>query len=69
MSKPDYQLVLSIDRCPTHGYWAVSIGRGYGSTRLTPTKCCGRWDTVREWKFSEEDAERLISAVQDERWP
>jgi hypothetical protein len=66
MSKSPDPLVLSINRCPLHGYWAVCIGRSYGSTRLTPGKCCGRWDTVREWEFDEAEAARLISAVADE---
>lgn len=55
---------LSIDKCPVHGYWAISIneeavdGSGIG-TRVTPGKCCGMWSSVRNWKLSSAEWEAL----------
>lgn len=52
---------LCIVRCPTHYYYAISIDdpdTGIG-TRVTPSKCCGRWDTVKEFWLSEAQWENL----------
>lgn len=43
---------LSIDRCPEHGFWAVCVDDEGGGVRVTPSKCCGRWDRVKAWKLS-----------------
>jgi hypothetical protein len=59
-------VILSINKCPAHGYWSISIGDEHGSVRLTEGKCCGRWDTVREWRYDETQASRLLSDVTDE---
>ena len=51
------KLRLEILRCPVHGYWAI----GLESTRLTNAKCCGRWETVKEFRVP---ADRLIKDVE-----
>ena len=56
---------LAISRCPTHReFWAVMVededGRG---TRVTPSKCCGRWETVKRWKLDERMANEIIDEV------
>lgn len=48
---------LCINECPKHRYRSISIdiiradGTGYG-TRVTPSKCCGSWTTVKKWPLS-----------------
>lgn len=59
-------LILSIDRCPAHGYWAISVGDEHGGTRLTPGKCCGRWEGVRSWRLSPMEVDRLLADIQSE---
>lgn len=55
---------LCIDRCPAHlGSWGISVMDDKGGTRLTPVKCCGRWDTVRRWKMSAEELRRAASSL------
>jgi hypothetical protein len=45
--------ILTIDRCPDHGFWAICVDDGDGGgTRVTPSKCCGRWDREHAWKLS-----------------
>lgn len=64
--KPTRIPVLCINKCPQHGYMSVSIdevepdGRGGIGSRLTPSKCCGRWDVVKSWKLSAHDWEEII---------
>lgn len=53
---------LSIDRCPHHGWWAICISDDIGGTRLTPSKCCGRWDTVKAWPL---DARMCRDAIEE----
>lgn len=50
---------LAINRCPDHGTYSVSIDAGSGGTRVTPSKCCGRWVVVKEWALSPADWEEL----------
>lgn len=42
---------LAINRCPKHDFYAISIDDAASGTgiRLTPSKCCGRWETVHRW--------------------
>lgn len=69
------KLMLSFNRCPSHGYESISVdaiekdGSGSG-LRLTDGKCCGRFDTVRSFpvtvatlKDALEFAERCVPAV------
>lgn len=42
---------LSHDRCPLHGYEAISFQeKGAGGQRLTHSKCCGRWESLKRWR-------------------
>lgn len=43
---------LQICKCPEHGHWAVTVGDSDGGTRLTPTKCCGRWTIVKAFPMT-----------------
>lgn len=62
-------LKLSIDRCPTHNFYAICVGDDDGGKRLTPSKCCGRWDRVRAWSRTpaqlRDIAAYLIAAAED----
>lgn len=58
MKLKDGEYALTISRCPIHGYQAITLdGNGHG-VRLTPSKCCGRWDTVTAWKLSPNELRR-----------
>ena len=47
---------LTITRCPLHGYYAVIIDSpNGGGTRLTPSKCCGRWADLKKFRMSARD--------------
>lgn len=66
--EPQPRVFITIDRCPRHrDFWAVCIGDGHYGVRLTPSKCCGRWDEVRKWSLSERQlrdaAEEFIAAA------
>lgn len=50
---------LAINRCPTHDWWAITIEDEDGGIRVTPFKCCGRWDTVTAFRLSERDWREL----------
>jgi len=50
---------LAIDQCSRHKFWAISIGDNHSGERITPSKCCGQWTTVREWNLSESDWLRI----------
>lgn len=43
---------IAILKCPAHGFMCVCIN----DLRITHGKCCGSWQTVREWTTT---AERL----------
>ncbi len=56
---------LSINQCPDHGFWSVTIDWDRGSgLRVTPGKCCGRWQEIKSWKLSERDWRELINAAE-----
>jgi hypothetical protein len=62
---------ISLDKCP-HGMFAISLNdedKGFG-TRLTPNKCCGRWEMVVTWKLTgdqlREIANEFSCAADDE---
>lgn len=57
MTKPDDTIDLGAPRltynqCPEHGVSSISIDNDRIGTRVTPGKCCGRWDIVREFRLS-----------------
>lgn len=46
---------LCVSRCPEHDYFMVGIDFPDGTgLRLTPSKCCGRWDTVISWPLTKD---------------
>ena len=44
---------LTINRCPQHGVWSLSIDHNSGGIRITSTKCCGRWNQIHQFSMSE----------------
>ena len=56
-------LSLAICRCP-HGIWSVSLDALHSSTRLTPQKHCGRWDTIQSWNLNEEQLMSIANEIQ-----
>ena len=50
---------LVINQCPQHGYWAITVDDGSGGIRVTPGKCCGRWDAVKAFRLSARDWREL----------
>ena len=62
----DSQLVINI--CPEHKFFCVSIDGQGGGTRVTPGKCCGRWQVLKAWKLSKEqwqEIETLAAQAQE----
>ena len=52
---------LSIRKCDIHGFLSIQIDYKDGcGVRLTPSKCCGRWDLVRSWKLNKRDWKEII---------
>ena len=57
MARQTENYFLCFNECPKHSYKSVSVdliradGSGHG-TRVTPSKCCGSWSTVRKWMLS-----------------
>lgn len=57
---------LSLNRCPVHReFMAIMLDEyddneqtGTG-TRLTPSKCCGRWDTIKSWPLTKKQLEEI----------
>jgi len=54
---------LCIDKCPSHGYMAVSIENEFGGTRLTSSKCCGQWQTLHRWPIDALMVENICSEL------
>ena len=40
---------ISINKCSAHGFYMIAIEDDNGGHRITPTKCCGSWQTVIKW--------------------
>lgn len=59
------KLQISIERCPVHRFRAICLSgdASVGGTRLTPSKCCGRWKTEQAWTI---DSERLRADIESE---
>jgi hypothetical protein len=55
---------LVICRCPTHDLWAITLDVAGGGSRVTPSKCCGRWDTVQTWRLSANEWRRLAEEAE-----
>ncbi|HDS1550704.1 TPA: hypothetical protein QEK98_002959 [Stenotrophomonas maltophilia] len=46
---------LVINKCHSHGYYAISVEDNNVGIRITPSKCCGGWSTIKEWTLSRND--------------
>ncbi len=59
------EVYLGIYECPIHHYVSICVDplSDHGGTRLTPSKCCGRWELKKRWKV---DAKQAAEAILDE---
>ena len=46
---------LEIMHCEAHGFWSIMVNKDSGGTRITPSKCCGSWDTVAKWRMTRDE--------------
>jgi hypothetical protein len=56
-------LTLAVYRCKKHNTWMISLNHGSIGQRLTRSKCCGKWDPVKEWTLSVSEARDLASEI------
>ena len=64
LGKSTRKVVLSIETCPLHETWVISLTSldgGYSSIRLTPDNCCGRSQLVKEFVV---DADDVIEEIE-----
>ena len=54
---------LTICKCP-HGIWSVSVDADHSGTRLTPSKHCGRWDTVKSWPMTADQLREMANELE-----
>ena len=54
---------LTIDKCP-HGTYSVSLMDDDGGVRLTPSKCCGRWDEIKRWSMTPKQLREMANELQ-----
>lgn len=60
---------LAVYRCPNHpDFLSIHLdetenGEDSTGTRLTPGKCCGRWDRVTRWRLTETMAEAAVEEL------
>jgi len=59
MNKSEKVVAITIMQCHRHGFRAVGLetlanirSKSIGGLRITPSKCCGSWDDVQEWRVS-----------------
>ena len=69
MKKKPLSFTLSYDECPTHRFGAICLNSSEGhGRRLTSSKCCGRWDTLKAFRMSPRDlreaAEEFLNAAE-----
>lgn len=60
----DTEYYLSLDTCP-HGTNAIALNNGYGGTRLTRKKCCGRWNETHNFPMSIGDLRAALETFQE----
>lgn len=59
---------IQILQCPIHtDFFALAIEENGCCTRITPGKCCGRWDTVRSWRLNKIDTTALVDAIDEKK--
>jgi hypothetical protein len=65
---------LCVDRCPTHRFSAVSLQSPDGTgLRLTYSKCCGTWETVKRfdtdpWRLAVDILSEARGLTQEQRF-
>ena len=57
---------IAVQKCPTHGIWSISVDGERGGTRLTPLKCCGRWDLVHRWQMTPRELREMAEELHNE---
>ena len=61
-------VTLGVYRCPVHrDFLSVSVdypASGLG-TRVTPSKCCGRWEAVKTWPLGVPAWQEIIRLCED----
>lgn len=50
---------LCILHCAKHDVYAISVESKNSGIRVTPTKCCGAWHAVKEFKLSPAEWDEL----------
>jgi hypothetical protein len=61
------KVLLELLECPTHKFRAIAIGANAGtSTRITGSKCCGRWTTAQSWRIDADDAIRVLEDARED---
>lgn len=58
---------LSINQCPEHkSFYSIHVDDGNGQgTRVTGSKCCGRWHQIMGWTLNERDWRRLAELANE----
>lgn len=56
---------LAIRQCPSHrDYYSVNVEDDDTGERVTPSKCCGRWDLLRRWPIDDFMRESILNALE-----
>ena len=63
---------LALNNCPNHGTKMVSIDSNGTGIRVAGSKCCGRWQVIKEWPLTAqqwrelaEEANAVAEALED----
>ena len=59
----EIRAILSIDKCPIHGFYAICLGDENAGTRLTSSKCCGRWENIMKWFVNADELRAMASRL------
>lgn len=60
---------LSILKCATHGFYAISVEREGHGHRLTSGKCCGTWSTLRSWEVDSQTLRATADWLESPNFP
>jgi hypothetical protein len=52
---------LAVMACPAHGVFCIA----FGDLRVTPSKCCGSWETLRKWRVRADDLVLALAAAKE----
>jgi hypothetical protein len=56
--------ILAINQCPEHGFYSISLDDERGGLRLTPSKCCGRWQMVKSWRMNAKQLRAIVNELE-----